>query len=63
MKMWWLCDSENYPLKGIPYLGKVGNTRASGLASTVELLVDLYKNTNRNITCDNYFTDFDLSQK
>jgi hypothetical protein len=63
MKIWWICDSETfYPLLGIPYLGK-GDKRAYNLASSVVLsLTENFKGSNRNITCDNYFTDLKLAQ-
>ena len=63
MKMWWLCDLENfYPLNGIPYLGKEGKDRAVGLSSkVVQDLVVKYKNSSRNMTCDNWFTDLSLA--
>ena len=64
MKIWWIADSETkYPLGGLPYLGKEGNQRANGLGKkVVEELSRPYRRTNRNITCDNYFTDIDLAR-
>lgn len=65
MKIWWICDSVNsYPLKGIPYLGKLGPERGVNLALTVvEQLCVPFHGTNRNVTFDNYFTSFELAQK
>ncbi|XP_056642631.1 piggyBac transposable element-derived protein 4-like [Diorhabda sublineata] len=32
MRIWWICDSDtSYPLNGIPYYGKEGNTITHGL--------------------------------
>ena len=63
MKIWWVCDSTTfYPLNGIPYLGKESTTRATNLSRyVVETLVEPYERSNRNVTCDNYFTDLDLA--
>jgi hypothetical protein len=62
MKIWWVCDSETfYPLNGIPYISKE-TVRATGLArQVVEKLVEPYETSNRNVTCDNYFTDHELA--
>lgn len=64
IKIWWLCDSKTaYPLGGIPYTGKVGNTRAVGLGrEVVENLCAPYFWTNRNVTMDNYFTSKELAE-
>ncbi|KAK9743731.1 Transposase IS4 [Popillia japonica] len=64
MKIWWVCDSQtDYSLNSIPYTGKEGNQIAKGLATqVVEQLVEPYYNTNRNVTFDNYFTDFSLAK-
>lgn len=63
MKIWWVCDSESsYPLNGIPYCGKEGNTVTQGLGKkVVESLTEPYQRTNRNVTFDNYFTDLSLA--
>lgn len=64
MKMFWLCDAATgYPLKGIPYLGKMRNSNLSvGVAHTiVRELCARYERTYRNITTDNYFTSYDLA--
>lgn len=66
MKMFWLCDAATgYPLKGIPYLGKVRNSKPSvGIAHTmVRELCRRYERTYRNITTDNYFTSYDLASE
>ncbi|XP_046392323.1 piggyBac transposable element-derived protein 4-like [Ischnura elegans] len=65
MKVWWACDSETfYPLNSLPYLGKEGGERAlPGLGRrVVQQLTEPYQKTNRNVTCDNYFTDMELAQ-
>jgi len=55
IKIWWLCDSKtSYPLMGLPYTGKDGNTRAVGLAeNVVEWLCTRFFGTSRNITMNN----------
>lgn len=62
MKIWWACDSGTfYPLNAIPYTGK-DVVRATGLGrQVVEKLVEPYEGSNRNVTCDNYFTDHELA--
>lgn len=64
MKIWWICDSSNsYPLYGMPYLGKQGNSRAQNLASqVVQQLCEQFERSNRNITFDNFFTSYELAQ-
>lgn len=64
MKIWWICDSTtSYPLSGIPYLGREGADRGVNLATrVVEQLCEPYERTNRNITMDNFFTSFELTQ-
>jgi hypothetical protein len=59
-----LCDSKTfYPLQGQPYVGKEGRSPEVGLAQRVVLdLSKPFYNTNRNITCDNYFTSLALAQ-
>lgn len=62
MKIWWVCDSATaYPLNAIPYIGKEA-VKATGLGrQVVEKLVEPYEGSNRNVTCDNYFTDHKLA--
>lgn len=57
MKIWWVCNSSNaYPLFGIPYLGREGDSRATNLGKSVVLnLAAKYENSGRNITLDNFF--------
>lgn len=64
MNIWWIADSETkYSLCGLHYLGKEGNQRATGLGKkVVEELSNPYQRTNRNITCDYYFTDINLAR-
>lgn len=63
LKIFWLCDAKNaYPLKGIFYTGKQGNTREvdQGERVVTELVAD-YKGSNRNITMDIFFTALPLA--
>ena len=64
LKIFLLVDCDTgYMYDGIPYTGAAqDSTRTCGLASkiTKDLLCNLY-NTGRNVTADNYFTDFDLA--
>ena len=63
MKIWWIADSKSfYPLQGIPYTGKEDNKTATNLGHKVVMyLSEPYFRSNRNITCDNYFTSLDLA--
>lgn len=65
IKIWWLCDAENYyPLLGHTYLGREKN-KTTQLEVTHQVVVSLtepYQGTNRNVTCDNYFTDLILAE-
>jgi hypothetical protein len=64
MKTWWVCDAKTfYPLQGQLHVGKEGYTAEVGLAQRVVLdLTRPFYNTNRNITCDNYFTSMELAK-
>ena len=64
LKIFWINDSANgYPLGGLPYLGKENDRRA--LPNTGERIVEKlcapYFGTNRNVTCDNFFTSKQLA--
>ncbi|KAJ4430420.1 hypothetical protein ANN_22636 [Periplaneta americana] len=63
MKVWWACDSKTfYPLNGLPYTGKENCIRVhSGIGRRVVETLS-YQGTNRNVTCDNYFTDKELAE-
>ena len=65
LKIFWIADSKTfYPLKGLPYLGKEGCSKATNLGMSVVLqLSEPYNNSKRNITCDNFFTDLQLGQQ
>ncbi|XP_039315547.1 piggyBac transposable element-derived protein 4-like [Solenopsis invicta] len=62
LKVFWLCDASNaYPLKGIFYIGKQGNTREVNQGErVVKELVAAYKGSGRNITMDRFFTTLPL---
>ena len=64
IKVWWLCDAENgYPLKGIIYTGKVGNTRDVNQGERiVKELAVTYKGSGRNISTDRFFTTLPLAK-
>ncbi|PSN49104.1 hypothetical protein C0J52_13633, partial [Blattella germanica] len=65
LKIFWIADSKTfYPLKGLPYLGKEGCSKATNLGTSIVLqLSEPYNNSKRNITCDNFFTDLQLGQQ
>lgn len=66
MLIYWVVDpATNYPLHGIPYLGKGDSlSQGQGIAHNVvrELLKD-YHNTQRNVTTDNFFTNKAISEE
>ena len=65
IKIVMICDhGTNYMINAIPYLGK-GTTPAQQPASVyfTEKLIETIKNSNRNITMDNWFTSIPLAQK
>ena len=65
MKLFLLVDcNTNYVYAGQPYVGKVGNEITRGLAAkVVKLLAETLYHAGRNITTDNYFTDFALASE
>ena len=64
IKVWWICDAKNsYPLKGMIYTGKTGNTRDVNQGErVVKELAVLYKGSGRNICMDNFFTSLTLAK-
>ena len=65
IKYWIIADAENhYCYNAIPYLGKETEFPAVNLgAQVVKSLVEPIKATNKNITCDRYFTSVDLFEE
>ena len=65
MKLFLLVDcNTGYVYTGQVYVGKVGNKIIRGLAAkVVKLLAETLYHAGRNITADNYFTDFALASK
>ena len=66
IKVFWIVDAENgFPLFGIPYLGRpLGQARQVNLGRNIALqLAQPFFKTGRNLTLDNYFTDFFLADK
>ncbi|XP_039277065.1 piggyBac transposable element-derived protein 4-like [Nilaparvata lugens] len=66
LKIVSLCDAKTYYfLGGIPYLGKERREieNVSKPTSYVLNLVDSLKNSNRNVTTDNWFTSCELADK
>ena len=65
IKHWILADAENhYCYNTIPYLGKETEFPTVNLGAQVaKSLGEPIKGTNRNITCDRYFTSVDLFEE
>lgn len=66
MKLFLIVDCLNgYICDGIPYIGKEANgIRSTGLAKNIVIkLCERFYNSGRNITCDNFFTDFSLAEE
>ncbi|GFN83395.1 PiggyBac transposable element-derived protein 4 [Plakobranchus ocellatus] len=65
IKIFWAVDSETFfPLNAVPYLGKVGRLPTVNLGRNTALqLVKPFYRSGRNLTCDNFFTDYELAQK
>jgi hypothetical protein len=68
IKINWICDNANsYPLKGEIYVGRQPNADPEESAKfnqpqqLVKRLVNPWKQSGRNITCDNYFTSVPLA--
>jgi len=64
IKIWWICDAENYyPLAGQIYTGKSSTRREINQGERVAKdLVAPYKGSGRNITMDNFFTTLPLAK-
>lgn len=65
IKIFWVADSSNnFPLLGIPYLGRpIGQDRQMNLGRNIALqLAQPFFKSGRNITCNNYFTDLALAE-
>ena len=65
MKLFLLVDcNTDYVYTGQPYVGKVGNKITRGLAAkVVKKLAETLYHAGRNITADDYFTDFALASE
>ena len=67
MKLFLLADcNSGYIYDGVPYVGKEDNATGpvKGLASKiVTRLTEMLHNSSRNITADNYFSDFNLTKE
>ena len=65
MKLFLLVDcNTGYVYTGQPYVGKIGNEITRGLAAkVVKSLAETLYHAGRNITADNYFTDFALASE
>jgi hypothetical protein len=68
VKVFWICDSANsYPLKGEIYIGRQPNATLEESRMfnkpfhLVKRLIEPWKGSGRNITCDNYFTSVPLA--
>lgn len=64
IKVWWICDAENYyPLTGQIYTGKPTTGRENNQGErVVKDLAVLYKGSGRNVTMDNFFTTLPLAK-
>lgn len=65
IKIWSICDSESsYPLKGQIYTGlsPSGEREKNQGERVVKDLCHQFRGSGRNITCDNFFTTFNLAK-
>lgn len=64
IKVWWICDAENYyPLTGQIYTGKSASRGEVNQGErVVKHLAASFKGSGRNITMDNFFTTLSLAQ-
>ena len=67
MKVFLSADCESgYIFHGIPYTGKTDSTSGPTAGLAKKMAIDLSKdlwNAGRNVTADNYFTDFQLAEE
>lgn len=67
IKMWWVNDSQSsYPYEGQLYTGLApSGERDVGQGQRIirELCIDNFKGSGRNVTCDNFFTTYDLAEE
>ena len=65
LKVFWCADAETmYPLTSKPYLGKIARSPQVNLGRNTALeLVQPFFGTGRNLTCDNFFTDMELTKQ
>ena len=65
LKVLWCADAETmYPLTSKPYLGKIARSHKINLVRNTALeLVQPFFGTGRNLTCDNFFTDMELTKQ
>lgn len=66
IKIWWVNDSKSYyPFQGQLYTGlSASGVRDVGQGERVirDLVIADFKGSGRNVTCDNFFTTFDLAK-
>lgn len=67
LKIISLCDARTfYFISGIPYVGKENVKKRGDLSFPTQYVLRLtepYKNSNRNVTTDNWFTSYELSEE
>ena len=65
LKVFWCADAETiYPLTSKPYFGKIARSHQINLGRNTALeLVQPFFGTGRNLTCDNFFTDMELTKQ
>lgn len=66
LKIFWICDAKTfYPLNAVPYLGRErsGSSRQTNIGQNIVIeLSQPYFNSNRTVTFDNFFTNYELAQ-
>ena len=65
LKVFWFADAETmYTLTAKPYLGKIARSPHINLGRNTALeLVQPFFGSGRNLTCDNFFTDMELTNQ
>lgn len=58
LKTWWINDAKSF----YPYPGQLYTGLPHPENVIRDLVINYFKRTGRNITCDNFFTTFDLAQ-